>query len=139
MPQQVAVTIAQHEPKQLNGANGSYTLHKFKAADGTWFQTTKVPIANEVYGLAFQDGQPTNAPLTLTFEPTPRGEYVNNVIYAVVAGGQVSAAPAASGAPTGAAPTGAAQAAAAPASSNVSRADFQRSKMNHCGGASPRP
>lgn len=120
---QVSAILVQHDPKSLNGPNGPFTLHKFKAADGTWYQTTKTPIANEAYSFV-QSG----APCTLNVEPTQNGDYLNNVIHGVFAGGDVAAA--APGAPTGggaptaqAAPTGSAGQSGAPP-----RAEFQRSK-----------
>lgn len=83
---QVATTITSHEAKQINGRNGAFTLHLFKAADGTRFQTTKQEIANVVYGLAFANGQPNMQPITIDLEQVPRGDYLNNEITSALAG-----------------------------------------------------
>lgn len=83
---QVATTITSHEPKQIEGRNGSFTMHLFKTADGGRLQTTKGEKANELYGLAFTDGQPNNAPVTVTYEESQRGRYTNFDIVSSVAG-----------------------------------------------------
>lgn len=83
---QVATTIAAHEPKQIDGRNGAFTLHIFKTADGGRLQTSKAEKANELYGLTFTNGQPNNAPVTVTYEETKRGQYTNFDIQSSVAG-----------------------------------------------------
>jgi hypothetical protein len=113
---QVVVELKYHDPISVNGRNGQFTIHKFKAADGTRFQTTEQALADKAYGLLGQVA-------TIDFELEVRGEYTNNVIKSIQPGGQLQqGAPSGGGAPvsSGGAPTGAQQ--------QKSRADFQRSK-----------
>ena len=91
-------TLVEHEPKNLNGRNGSYTLHIFKAQDGTRFQTSKAPLANAAFGLL-------NQPITIGYSQQQRGDWTNNVIEQVEAGHVAIAAAPTGGAPTGGAPT----------------------------------
>ena len=101
---QIQTTFVSHEPKSINGRNGQYTLHIFRTADGTQFQTSKADIANKAYGIAFADGVATGKTLTVAYEQKQNGNYTNNVIQQVEEGAVTLAA--APGAPTGGAPTG---------------------------------
>lgn len=88
------VTFVSHEPKELNGKNGKFTLHKFKTPDGTSYDTSKSDIANAAYAFAFNtDGSPTNTLLAVTFDAIQNGEYVNNRMTAVTTAGVGAMAP----------------------------------------------
>lgn len=101
---QIQTTLVEHKPQQMNGSNGAWTLHKFKAADGNWYEIGKTDIANAAYAL-MQSG----TAVLLTYEVKQNGQYTNNRVSAVQAIGAAGQAMAPGvtpvGAPNGAAPT----------------------------------
>lgn len=90
---QATVTFVRHNPKQVNGQNGPFTVHEFFTQDGTKFDTSKTDVANAAYALAFANGAPTNAALLVTYEEKQNGQWTNRRITAVQGAGDGAMAP----------------------------------------------
>lgn len=97
---QITTTFVSHNPKQVNGKNGQYTMHEFVDVNGLEFATSKTPIANQIYAAL-------NSPIGIEYDEKQNGQYTNRYITNVLGAG----APAAGAAPTSA-PAAPAQAAA---------------------------
>lgn len=70
---QTQVTLTEHKPQSMNGQNGPWTLHKFKASDGQWYEVSKTDLANTAYAL-MQSG----TPVLIEYDQKQNGQYTNN-------------------------------------------------------------
>jgi hypothetical protein len=95
---QTQTVLTSHQSKSGSNAKGGWTMHIFKTADGTSYQTFDTALGNKAYGLL-------NQPVSLIFESETRGDYTNNVLKSIDgAAGAAPAAPAATAAATAVAP-----------------------------------
>jgi hypothetical protein len=112
---QAQVTFVRHNPKQVNGSNGTFTVHEFFTADNTKFETTKQDVANAAYALAFANEQPTNQLLVVNYDEKQNGQWTNRHLSSVQVAGAGALAPGVMPSGSAEAPTGAPTAQAAPA------------------------
>lgn len=100
---QIQTTLVGYEPRQVEGRNGTFTIHKFKSNDGTVFDTKKLEVSNAAHALM-------NQPVILTYTETQNGQWTNRTLEGVqTAFGGTTAAPSAAPSPqpqVSVAPTG---------------------------------